>query len=145
MTDPDLQMTAQLSRELHRSASDTEPAGNVSEGQEQRVQGNGSHHLTGGPPASYDAPHIQPQMQSQGPHSQLAQMTDQYGMQDERPTKRTKVSRACDECRRKKIRCDAVGDENAEGTQCTSCKRSSMICQFSRVPMKRGPSKGYVV
>lgn len=56
--------------------------------------------------------------------------------------KKSKASRACDECRRKKIRCDAkseLGDE-----QCTNCKRVNSTCQFSRVPMKRGPSKGYV-
>ena len=55
---------------------------------------------------------------------------------------RTKVSRACDECRRKKIRCDAL-DETGN-TACTSCARSGLNCAFSRQPMKRGPSKGYI-
>ena len=55
---------------------------------------------------------------------------------------RTKVSRACDECRRKKIRCDAV-DETGN-TPCTSCARTGTKCAFSRQPMKRGPSKGYI-
>lgn len=59
------------------------------------------------------------------------------------PRKRSKVSRACDECRRKKIRCDATGEAGDE--QCSNCRRTSARCQFSRVPMKRGPSKGYVV
>ncbi|KAI9756210.1 MAG: transcriptional repressor general negative regulator of transcription subunit 4 [Chaenotheca gracillima] len=58
------------------------------------------------------------------------------------PRKRSKVSRACDECRRKKIRCDATSESGPE--QCTSCKRTGVHCQFSRVPMKRGPSKGYI-
>ncbi|KAH0545226.1 hypothetical protein FGG08_000680 [Glutinoglossum americanum] len=67
------------------------------------------------------------------------------------PRKRSKVSRACDECRRKKvgsnlpeleIRCDATTETGAE--QCSSCKRTNVRCQFSRVPMKRGPSKGYI-
>ena len=55
---------------------------------------------------------------------------------------RTKVSRACDECRRKKIRCDAV-DESGNAP-CTSCARTGTKCAFSRQPMKRGPSKGYI-
>lgn len=57
--------------------------------------------------------------------------------------KRSKVSRACDECRRKKIRCDATSESGDE--QCSNCKRVGTTCQFSRVPMKRGPSKGQVV
>ncbi|KAF8459445.1 hypothetical protein BGX38DRAFT_13818 [Terfezia claveryi] len=57
------------------------------------------------------------------------------------PRKRSKVSRACDECRRKKIRCDATSESGIE--QCSSCKRVGSKCSFSRVPMKRGPSKGY--
>ena len=55
--------------------------------------------------------------------------------------KRVKVSRACDECRRKKIRCDALTEQET----CTNCKRSNLSCAFSRLPMKRGPSKGYVL
>lgn len=54
--------------------------------------------------------------------------------------KRTKVSRACDECRRKKIRCDAYSEE----VNCSNCKRVGTRCQFSRIPQKRGPSKGYI-
>lgn len=57
-------------------------------------------------------------------------------------TPRTKVSRACDECRRKKIRCDAV-DETGN-TPCSACVRTGIRCMFSRQPMKRGPSKGYI-
>lgn len=56
------------------------------------------------------------------------------------PRKRSKVSRACDECRRKKIKCDAQSDSG--DNPCSSCARSSIRCLFSRVPQKRGPSKG---
>lgn len=56
------------------------------------------------------------------------------------PRKRSKVSRACDECRRKKIKCDAQSDSGE--APCSSCARSSIRCLFSRVPQKRGPSKG---
>ncbi|KAF2429349.1 hypothetical protein EJ08DRAFT_735111 [Tothia fuscella] len=55
---------------------------------------------------------------------------------------RSKVSRACDQCRRKKIRCDATGEN--ETCSCTACKKSNLVCQFSRTPQKRGPSKGYI-
>lgn len=66
----------------------------------------------------------------------------QYSMGDGvPPRKRSKVSRACDECRRKKIKCDAQSDTGE--TPCSSCARSSTPCLFSRVPQKRGPSKGY--
>jgi hypothetical protein len=58
------------------------------------------------------------------------------------PRKRSKVSRACDECRRKKIKCDASSDTGE--MPCSSCARSSIRCLFSRVPQKRGPSKGYI-
>lgn len=56
------------------------------------------------------------------------------------PRKRSKVSRACDECRRKKIKCDAQSDNG--DAPCSSCARSAIRCLFSRVPQKRGPSKG---
>lgn len=59
------------------------------------------------------------------------------------PRKRSKVSRACDECRRKKVRCDATTDLG--DSPCSNCKRSSQRCSFSRIPQKRGPSKGCVV
>ncbi|GAB7366604.1 hypothetical protein MBLNU230_g8589t1 [Neophaeotheca triangularis] len=62
--------------------------------------------------------------------------------QPKNPDKRTKTSRACDECRRKKIRCDAV-DENSD-MPCTNCARTGASCVFNRQPMKRGPSKGYI-
>lgn len=54
--------------------------------------------------------------------------------------KRSKVSRACDECRRKKIKCSSNEPGNEE--MCSNCKRVGVTCQFSRQPMKRGPSKG---
>ncbi|OAR02907.1 hypothetical protein LLEC1_04550, partial [Akanthomyces lecanii] len=68
----------------------------------------------------------------------------QYNMGDGGvpPRKRSKVSRACDECRRKKIKCDAQSDTG--DAPCSSCARSSIRCLFSRVPQKRGPSKGYI-
>ncbi|KAK4171272.1 hypothetical protein QBC36DRAFT_199700 [Triangularia setosa] len=66
-----------------------------------------------------------------------------YQMPDNTPPrKRSKVSRACDECRRKKIKCDAQSEASEQA--CSNCRRSSAQCLFSRVPQKRGPSKGYI-
>ncbi|KAI0009162.1 hypothetical protein F4779DRAFT_384393 [Xylariaceae sp. FL0662B] len=58
------------------------------------------------------------------------------------PRKRSKVSRACDECRRKKVKCDSASEISDE--PCTNCRRSAIRCLFSRIPQKRGPSKGYI-
>ncbi|EEY23193.1 conserved hypothetical protein [Verticillium alfalfae VaMs.102] len=58
------------------------------------------------------------------------------------PRKRSKVSRACDECRRKKVKCDAQSDLG--DNPCSNCRRSAQRCSFSRIPQKRGPSKGYI-
>ena len=66
----------------------------------------------------------------------------QYGVGEIPPRKRSKVSRACDECRRKKVKCDAVSEAGDEA--CSNCRRSNVRCLFSRVPQKRGPSKGYI-
>ncbi|KAF4548091.1 Fungal Zn(2)-Cys(6) binuclear cluster domain-containing protein 19 [Elsinoe fawcettii] len=54
---------------------------------------------------------------------------------------RVKTSKACDECRRKKIRCDAANDN---GETCSNCKRTRTVCLFQRQQLKRGPSKGYI-
>lgn len=77
------------------------------------------------------------------PASIAAQLPPHYALADTvPPRKRSKVSRACDECRRKKIKCDAQSDNG--DPPCSSCSRSNIKCLFSRVPQKRGPSKGYV-
>lgn len=53
--------------------------------------------------------------------------------------KRLKASRACDQCRKKKIKCDYNEERNA----CSNCQRNNETCAFERIPLKRGPSKGY--
>jgi hypothetical protein len=57
------------------------------------------------------------------PHSSVAfaQASGSLDSTDKNREKRSKVSRACDECRRKKIRCDAI-DETAS-SPCTNCAR----------------------
>ncbi|ODV63501.1 uncharacterized protein ASCRUDRAFT_78590 [Ascoidea rubescens DSM 1968] len=61
------------------------------------------------------------------------------------PRKRTKVSRACDQCRRKKIRCDGLFDQssNSATKSCSTCLKANENCTYVRTPLKRGPSKGY--
>ncbi|KAK3492811.1 uncharacterized protein B0T23DRAFT_150300 [Neurospora hispaniola] len=92
---------------------------------------------TPGPTTAHLSTHI--------PIDHLAGTHPQYGaaVQDSTPPrKRSKVSRACDECRRKKIKCDAQSEVSDQ--PCSNCRRSSAPCLFSRVPQKRGPSKGYI-
>ncbi|KAK6454879.1 uncharacterized protein RJT20DRAFT_129506 [Scheffersomyces xylosifermentans] len=62
------------------------------------------------------------------------------------PRKRSKVSRACDACRRKKIRCNAEFSSTLQKVTkiCDNCVKNNENCTFSRVPLKRGPSKGYI-
>ena len=61
---------------------------------------------------------------------------------DRNKDKRNKVTRACDECRRKKIRCDSIDETGS--MPCTNCTRTGAKCAFRRQPLKRGPSKGYI-
>ncbi|KAI8141914.1 fungal-specific transcription factor domain-containing protein [Fennellomyces sp. T-0311] len=56
--------------------------------------------------------------------------------------KRTKKDRACDLCRRKKIRCDY--SQAYPQLPCTSCKSYGKQCTFNEAAKKRGPPKGYV-
>jgi len=134
----ELQLTAQLSRSVAPNMN-LGSGTNVPDGQEQRRQSPShgfEHHglQLAGHPGHIQSPSNEVNEHMGGYH---------HGGQDERSGKRTKVSRACDECRRKKIRCDAKGEEGQE--VCGNCKRIGFICQFTRQPMKRGPSKGYVV
>lgn len=83
--------------------------------------------------------------QDLAPQLQLAQLAQQqYAATPDQtpPRKRSKVSRACDECRRKKVKCDAPSEMGEQ--PCSNCRRSNIRCLFSRVPQKRGPSKGYI-
>ncbi|CAG8953457.1 hypothetical protein HYFRA_00010207 [Hymenoscyphus fraxineus] len=146
----DLDLEARLTRGLEPNMSTASPGGVMPDGQDERSheaiaqqqqqqqhygqeQGSRTPLL---PPAH--SPMLQPA------HSSMEQMGSQYMPQEDQtaPRKRSKVSRACDECRRKKVKCDASEDGNNE--VCTGCKRVGMTCKFSRVPMKRGPSKGYL-
>lgn len=62
------------------------------------------------------------------------------------PRKRSKVSRACDACRRKKVKCNADYSQSLQKVTkiCDNCSKNQDTCTFSRIPLKRGPSKGYI-
>lgn len=138
----DLQLTAQLSRGL-APVMNAGPGGAMPEGQDEDARTQDAINRQYEHEHDQQNPHEHVQLQAN--HGPMDQMGNQYAALDgsNAPRKRSKVSRACDECRRKKIRCDATGEPGDE--QCSSCKRVGARCQFSRVPMKRGPSKGYVV
>ncbi|PSR97411.1 hypothetical protein BD289DRAFT_101064 [Coniella lustricola] len=84
-----------------------------------------------------------PQPANIAPNLPVGGTQSQYALGDTTPPrKRSKVSRACDECRRKKVKCDSASETGDEA--CSNCRRSNVRCMFSRVPQKRGPSKGYI-
>ncbi|KAH7913811.1 fungal-specific transcription factor domain-containing protein [Hygrophoropsis aurantiaca] len=56
-------------------------------------------------------------------------------------SKKRRVQRACDVCRRKKIRCDG---SQMPGNQCSNCIAYNFDCTYNEAAKKRGPPKGYV-
>ncbi|KAI9495479.1 fungal-specific transcription factor domain-containing protein [Zychaea mexicana] len=52
--------------------------------------------------------------------------------------KRQRVSRACDLCRRKKIKCDGLSPV------CSNCQAFTLECSYNDTTKKRGPPKGYI-
>jgi len=52
--------------------------------------------------------------------------------------KRRRIARACDMCRKKKIKCDG------KLPACTHCINYKTECVFTQVEKKRNPPKGYV-
>ncbi|USP73873.1 hypothetical protein yc1106_01147 [Curvularia clavata] len=57
---------------------------------------------------------------------------------EEKPAKRTRVSRACDQCR--------VAREKCDGHQptCSTCSGTTRICSYTANPKKRGIQPGYI-
>ncbi|KAI8981730.1 fungal-specific transcription factor domain-containing protein, partial [Mycotypha africana] len=53
--------------------------------------------------------------------------------------KRTRITRACDTCRRKKIKCDVDTHK-----PCSTCQQYNWECTFHDTAKKRGPPKGYI-
>ncbi|KAI8356184.1 fungal-specific transcription factor domain-containing protein [Blakeslea trispora] len=54
-------------------------------------------------------------------------------------SKRTRITRACDTCRRKKIKCDVNTRQ-----PCSTCTQYNWECTFNQATKKRGPPKGYI-
>ncbi|KAJ4359843.1 uncharacterized protein N0V89_000399 [Didymosphaeria variabile] len=132
-TDPELQLREQL--QMHQGNDMMHQAPHL----QQMGATNAMHHHFQTPPRPVHSP------QHMAQSAQSVMGIDDHNAfvdHDGATRKRSKVSRACDECRRKKIRCDATSENGPES--CSSCKRTGARCQFSRQPMKRGPSKGYI-
>ncbi|KAI1970641.1 Glucose-responsive transcription factor [Ophidiomyces ophidiicola] len=144
LTADELHLSAELSREVSATNMNESPANGMGQGQGLVLGSpNPTSGINRGDPADPQAQHPQhlvqftpSQQTGVDPNHDLS-----YGDQSAR-RKRTKVSRACDECRRKKVRCDATSEAGVD--MCSNCRRTGSTCEFSRVPMKRGPSKGYI-
>ncbi|AFR93350.1 nuclear protein [Cryptococcus neoformans C23] len=57
--------------------------------------------------------------------------------------KRRKVQRACDVCRRKKIKCEGPMNSLSDA-KCAHCEEYDMDCTYVEAAKRRGPPKGYV-
>ncbi|KAH6633430.1 hypothetical protein C7974DRAFT_171085 [Boeremia exigua] len=136
LTDPDLQLQEKLQQFSNQVMHSSGPQQPQYQQPAQMAPLQNAH------------PHYQAQQRPTHSPQQMAHVAMSLGEHHEQfdpndpNRKRSKVSRACDECRRKKIRCDATSENGPEA--CSSCKRTGARCQFSRQPMKRGPSKGYI-
>jgi hypothetical protein len=69
-----------------------------------------------------------------------AEDTDQSDHSD---PKRRKVQRACDLCRRKKIRCDGA-HSSRRNQKCSNCVESKTECKYVEAAKRRGPPLGYI-
>ncbi|KZT53528.1 hypothetical protein CALCODRAFT_50026 [Calocera cornea HHB12733] len=63
------------------------------------------------------------------------------GDDDDNPNKKRRIQRACDICRRKKIRCDGPQMPN---NRCSNCLAYHHECTYIEAAKKRGPPKGCV-
>ncbi|KAG9222442.1 hypothetical protein CCMSSC00406_0002777 [Pleurotus cornucopiae] len=67
--------------------------------------------------------------------------SDDEGYQDPQPGSRKRSSRACDQCRKTKSKCERP---DGEALPCKSCLASGTACTFLGPSYKRGPPKGYI-
>ncbi|KAK4127374.1 hypothetical protein N657DRAFT_566444 [Parathielavia appendiculata] len=71
------------------------------------------------------------------PDLMAAQMFGDHGLlEDTNEAKRRRIARACDMCRKKKIKCDG------KLPACTHCTNYKTDCVFTQVEKKRSPPKG---
>ncbi|GAA5806279.1 hypothetical protein HPULCUR_011810 [Helicostylum pulchrum] len=59
-------------------------------------------------------------------------------MTDPSEHKRQRVSKACEQCRRKKVKCDG------SSPLCNNCSTLGLPCHYKESTKKRGPPKGYI-
>ncbi|KAI8647845.1 fungal-specific transcription factor domain-containing protein [Parasitella parasitica] len=59
-------------------------------------------------------------------------------MTDQAEHKRQRVSKACEQCRRKKVKCDG------SSPHCNNCSSLGLQCHYKESTKKRGPAKGYI-
>ncbi|KAK1919405.1 hypothetical protein P3342_013144 [Pyrenophora teres f. teres] len=57
---------------------------------------------------------------------------------EEKPAKRTRISRACDQCRLAREKCDGIQPV------CSTCSGASRQCSYTANPKKRGIQPGYI-
>ncbi len=145
---PEPNLQEQLEASLQNHERELQSHAHQLEEHNHQLQEHELHHSL--PHADQSQAHHYPQPAQQQPHLQHHLSMEhlpnaqqqQYQVNDATPPrKRSKVSRACDECRRKKIKCDAESSDTPD-QPCSNCRRSNAQCLFSRVPQKRGPSKG---
>ena len=74
-----------------------------------------------------------PPMRSNTDQSMLSPYSDDKAP----PSSRQKPGSACDECRRRKLRCDR------ERPQCGVCFESGVVCNTSTLRPPRGPKRGH--
>ncbi|KAF8215918.1 fungal-specific transcription factor domain-containing protein [Mycena galopus ATCC 62051] len=65
--------------------------------------------------------------------------SDEDTLRDSQATSRKRSSRACDQCRKTKSKCERVGNETCKG-----CTLVGTVCTFLGPSYKRGPPKGYI-
>ncbi|SCV74151.1 BQ2448_6583 [Microbotryum intermedium] len=58
-----------------------------------------------------------------------------------KPVRTPRVRRACDACRKKKLRCDGVANM---GDSCASCQQNGTLCEFSDLLSRKGHPKGHI-
>ncbi|KAI0250357.1 fungal-specific transcription factor domain-containing protein [Lactifluus subvellereus] len=80
--------------------------------------------------------HVPPARPSIGPISDLSQPFSASSI-----SKKRNIERACDDCRRRKTRCD--GPKMPDNV-CTNCVQNRKICTYLEASKPRGPPKAYV-
>ncbi|KAJ7103261.1 fungal-specific transcription factor domain-containing protein [Mycena belliarum] len=65
--------------------------------------------------------------------------SDDETARDPQTTSRKRSSRACDQCRKTKSKCERIGNETCKG-----CALAGTVCTFLGPSYKRGPPKGYI-